>query len=136
MIFLRCLSFLIGSLIIIGAPFFLLPDSAPRPSEFGAAIAACAAIALLASGFFLVGIAGNHMKRSPRTRLLGAALLGLPIIGCIGVLLFGQQRDDIWMIGPVLCFAIFLFATFVYPAKRSRTYRPMRPRDPAPVVKA
>jgi hypothetical protein len=136
MIFLRCLSFLIGSLIIIGAPFFLLPDASPRPSEFGAAIAACAAIALLASGFFLVGIAGNHMKRSPRTRILGAALLGLPIIGCIAVLLFGQQRDEIWMIGPVLCFAIFLFATFVYPARRSPTHRRMRPRDPAPAVKA
>lgn len=125
-----------GSLIIIGAPFFLLPDSSPRPSEFGTAIAACAAIALLASGFFLVAVAGNHMKRSPRTRILGAALLGLPIIGCIGVLLFGQQLDEIWMIGPVLCSSIFLFIIFVYPAKRSPTYRPMRPRDPAPVVKA
>lgn len=136
MIFLRCLSFLIGSVIVMGAPFFLLPDASPHPSETGAAIAACAEIALLASGFFLVAIAGNHMRRSPRTRILGAALLGLAIIGCIWQLLFGLQNDDIWMIGTVLGFAIFLFITFVYPARRRRTYRPMRPRDQPPVVKA
>lgn len=120
----------------MGAPLLLLPEAAPPlPSEFDTAIAACAEIGLLASGFFLVGIAGNHMKRSPRTRILGAALLGLPIIGGTWELLFGQQTEDIWMIGPVIGYAIFLFITFVYPARRRPKYRPMRPRDPAAAVK-
>ncbi len=135
MIFVQCLSFLTGCLIVFGAPLLLLGDAAPRARELDTAVAACTAIGLFASGFFLVGIAGNHMRRSPRTRLLGAALLGLPIIGGAWGLLFGPWTDDLWMIGPILGFAIFLFIAFVYPARRRPRYRSMRPHDPALVVK-
>jgi hypothetical protein len=130
MILLRCISFLIGSLIVMGAPFFLLPDAPVRPGDVGMVIGACIAIALVSSGFFVIGVAGNHMKRSLKTRKLAGALLAVPIFGCIAVLLLGRSSDDVWMVGPVMCGAIFLFIVFVYPARRTRTYRPLRPRDP------
>jgi UDP-N-acetylmuramyl pentapeptide phosphotransferase/UDP-N-acetylglucosamine-1-phosphate transferase len=139
MILLRCISFLIGSLIVTGAPFLLLPEAPQRPSEVGAVLAACALVALMASGFLLIGVAGNHMKRSRRTRALGAILLSMPIIGGIAILLMEDAPPpEMWMIGPLLCFATFLFFGFVYPAKRTRSYRPMRPREqhstlPSPV---
>jgi hypothetical protein len=56
MIFLRCISFAIGRLILTGAPFILLPDAPQRPINIGAAIVACVAIALSASGFLLVAV--------------------------------------------------------------------------------
>jgi hypothetical protein len=136
MILLRCISFLIGGLIVTGAPFFLLPDAPQRPSDVGAVVAGCVVIALLSSGFFLVAIAGNHMKKSLRTRALAAVLLGFPILGSIGVLLLGEQAEEVWMIGPLLSCAILLFLIFVYPARRNPMYRPLRPRDPAAVIKA
>lgn len=131
MILLRCISFAIGSLILTGAPFILLPDAPQRPIDVAEVLSACALIALMASGFLLVGVAGNHMKRSRRTRILGALLLAIPILGSIGALTLDNLPEDTWMIGPLLCCATFLFISFVYPAKRSPLHRRMRPRDPA-----
>jgi hypothetical protein len=51
MILLRCISFLIGSLIVTGAPFLLLPEAPQRPSDVGDVMTACAIVAMLASGF-------------------------------------------------------------------------------------
>jgi uncharacterized membrane protein YfcA len=129
MILLRCISFLIGSLIVTGAPFLLLPEAPQRPSDAGTVLQACALVALMASGFFLVGVAGNHLKRSRRLRLLAAMLLSVPIGGSIAVLFMDEVPREMWMIGPLLCCATLLFFGFVYPARRTRTYRPMRPRE-------
>lgn len=133
MILIRCISFLIGGLIVTGAPFFLLPDAPPRPSDFGHAIGACLVVALLASGFFLIGVAGNHMKRSRKTRWLAGVLLAFPIVGSLVALASDSQPEEVWMVGPLLCGAIFLFFTFVFPARRRRTHRPLRPRDPSAI---
>lgn len=133
MILLRCISFLVGALIMTGAPFFLLPDAPQRPSDVGSVLSACALVGLLASGFIVVGVAGNHMKRSRRTRTLGAVLLAFPIVGSLAVLTMETTPPEMWVIGPLMCFATFLFFGFVYPAKRTRAYRPLRPREqPAP----
>jgi peptidoglycan/LPS O-acetylase OafA/YrhL len=134
MIFLRCISFAIGSLILMGAPFVLLPDAPQRPIDVGQVLSACALVTLMASGFLLVGVAGNHMKRSRRARMLGALLLAIPILGSIAVLTLDDLPEETWMIAPLLCCATFLFITFVYPAKRSPLHRRMRPRDPAAIL--
>ncbi|MET0858726.1 MAG: hypothetical protein ABWY27_18420 [Telluria sp.] len=139
MILLRCISFLIGSLILVGAPFLLLPQAPQRPSDVGTVLAACALVGLMASGFFVVGVAGNHMKRSRRARALGALLLAAPILGSVAILLKDDTPPETWMIGPLLCFATFLFISFVYPARHGRSYRPLRPREPSsalPTIKA
>jgi UDP-N-acetylmuramyl pentapeptide phosphotransferase/UDP-N-acetylglucosamine-1-phosphate transferase len=137
MIVLRCISFAIGSLVLTGAPFFLLPDAPQRASDVWEVLAGCAVIALLSAGFLLVGVAGNHMKRSRRTRMLGGALLALPIMTSFALLFIDNVPESAWMIGPVTCWAAFLFITFVYPRKRSQLHRRMRPRDPvAPLTEA
>lgn len=128
------MSFLVGTIILMGAPFILLPEAPQRPSDVVNVIAACVVIALLASGFFLVGIAGNRMKRSFRARALAAVLLGFPILGSIGVLMLDETPIEVWMIGPLLFCAILLFICFVYPGRRGPKHRRMRPRDPAALV--
>lgn len=134
MILLRCFSFLIGSLIVAGAPFFLLPEAPQRPSDFTAVLLGCTVIALSASGFLLVGVAGNHMKRSRRTRILAALLLAFPMLGSIAVLTRDELPDDIWVVAPLFSCALLLFLGFVYPGRKSRKYRSLRPRDPAATV--
>ena len=137
MIVLRCISFAIGSLILTGAPFLLLPEAPQRPGGVLEVLAGCGVIALMAAGFLLVGVAGNHMKRSLRTRLLGGMLLLVPIAASFAILFIDNVPEDAWMIGPLTCSATFLFITFVYPRKRSQMHRRMRPRDPvAPLTEA
>lgn len=134
MILLRCISFAIGSLILAGAPFVLLPDAPQRPIDGAQVLSACALIALMSSGFLLVGVAGNHMKRSRRTRMLGALLLAIPILGSIGVLMLDHLPEETWMVAPLMCCATFMFFIFVYPAKRSPLHRRLRPRDPGAII--
>ncbi len=134
MILLRCASFLIGTIILMGAPFLLLPDAPQRPGDVASVIGACIVIAVLASGFFVIGIAGNRMKRSRRARALAGVLLGFPIFGCIGLLLLDESPVQVWMVGPLLVCAIVLFLGFVYPGRRGPKHRRLRPRDPAAVV--
>jgi hypothetical protein len=136
MIFLRCLSFLIGSLIVMGAPFFLLPDAPQGPREVHGALAGCLAIAVAAAGFCFVGVAGNHMKRSRRTRALGAVLMAFPIAGSIWALNLDDLPEDAWVIGPLLFFAVALFFCFIFPGRRARLHRPLRPRDSDATAKA
>lgn len=131
MIVLRCISFAIGSLILTVAPFVLLPDAPQRPSDVLEVLAGCGVIALMAAGFLIVGVAGNHMKRSLRARLVGGLLLAVPIAASFGLLFVDNVPEDAWMIGPLTCCATFLFITFIYPRKRNQLHRRMRPRDPA-----
>lgn len=134
MIVLRCISFAIGSLILTGAPFILLPDAPQRPSDVLEVLAGCGVIALMAAGFLIVGVAGNHMKRSLRARMLGGLLLAVPIAASFGILFLDNVPEDAWMIGPLTISATFLFITFIYPRKRSPLHRRMRPRDPAAIL--
>lgn len=97
-------------------------------------LAGCGVIALMAAGFLIVGVAGNHMKRSLRARLLGGLLLAVPIAASFGLLFVDNVPEDAWMIGPLTCCATFLFITFIYPRKRSQLHRRMRPRDPAAIL--
>jgi hypothetical protein len=136
MIFLRCMSFLIGSLIVTGAPFVLLPDAPQGPSEVRGALAGCLAIGLAAAGFCFIGVAGSHMKRSRRARALGAVLLAFPIAGSVWVLQLDNLPEDVWMIGPLLFFALSLFYCFIFPGRRARLHPPLRPREPDASAKA
>ena len=91
----------------------------------------------MSAGFLLVGVAGNHMKRSLRTRMLGGAAAGAAHPASFALLFIDNVPESAWMIGPVTCWAAFLFITFVYPRKRSQLHRRMRPRDPvAPLTEA
>jgi hypothetical protein len=133
MIFLRCISFLIGVAILMGAPFFLLPEMPTRALNANGTLIGCAAIGLAASGFLLVGVAGNHFKRSMRARVLAGILLTVPMIGSLAVLTFDDLPDAVWMVIPLFCSAALLFMAFVFPGRPARS-RPMRPRDSSSVL--
>lgn len=133
MIFLRCISFLIGAGIVMGAPFFLLPELPTRALNAGGAVAGCLAIALAASGFLMVGVAGNHFKRSLRARVLAGLLLAVPMAGSIGLLTLDDLPDSIWMVAPLFCSAAILFMAFIFPGRPARARR-LRPREPGGLV--
>jgi hypothetical protein len=128
MIFLRCISFLIGAAIVMGAPFFLLPDAPVRAYDVAGALSACVGIGLCASGFLIVGVAGNHFKRSLRARTLAGLLLAVPMAGSLAVLGLDDLPDNVWVILPLFFSAVVFFMAFVFPG-RPRRSRPLRPRE-------
>lgn len=130
MLLLRCFSILMGSAVLFGAPFLLLPKAPTGPAGNGWLIlAACGAILLVSSGYFFVGIAGHRMRRSILLRAAGALLLSFPLMASAWGVFSGRVPELLPAIGPVLCFTAFLFIAFVFPSARRRTYRPMRPRE-------
>lgn len=133
MIFLRCISFLIGMAIVMAAPFLLLPASPTRAINVDGAVSACIAVGLAASGFLMVGVAGNHFKRSLPARVIGGILLAVPVVGTIAVLLQDDLPESVWLVAPVFCSAIMMFMAFVFPGRSARTRR-MRPREAGNVL--
>lgn len=133
MIFLRCISFLIGVAIVMGAPFFLLPELPTRALNANGAVTACIAIALAASGFLMVGVAGNHFKRSLRARIFAGVLLVVPMFGSLFILTQDDLPETVWMLGPLFCSAAIMFMAFVFPGRTQRSRR-LRPRESSGVL--
>lgn len=133
MIFFRCVSFLIGVAILMGAPFFLLPELPTRALNANGTVIACIAIALASSGYLLVGVAGNHFKRSMRARVLAGILLLVPMAGSLGILGMDDVPSSVWMVVPLFCSAALLFMAFVFPGRPART-RGLRPRETSGVL--
>lgn len=133
MIVFRCISFLIGVAIVMGAPFFMLPELPTRALNANGTLFACIAIALAASGFLLVAVAGNHFKHSMRTRVLAGVLLLMPMAGSLAVLGLDDVPESVWMLVPLFCSAAVLFMAFVFPGRPART-RPLRPREPSGIL--
>jgi Ca2+/Na+ antiporter len=130
MILLRFLSMIVGALVLLVPPYFLFPDGPRHGAESGwTVLAGCAGLALVASSFFFIGIAGYHMKRSALLRAVAAVLLTVTFIAMAAVVWRNDVPDMWWMNGLVLCFTAVLFIVFVYPASRQRKHRPMRARE-------
>lgn len=128
MIFLRCISFFIGIAIVMGAPFFLLPEMPVSAFDTGGALAACIGIGLSASGFLIVGVAGHHFRRSLRARTLAGVLLTVPMAASLAVLTLDDLPDSAWVIIPLFLSAAVFFMAFVFPGRPLRS-RPLRPRE-------
>lgn len=130
MIIMRFIALLIGSGVLFGAPFLLLPETPQsRPDETVAVIANCAIVLLVVSGYFFVGVLGHRMRRSLRRRLIAAMLLSFPVIAGGYVIVSGREPDLLPFIGPLLCATAFMYVGFVFPSNRRRSSRALRPHE-------
>ena len=127
MIALRLLSTLAGFLVLI-VPAALLADTGMSGLNGIAATTALLGMALASGIFIYIGMTGNRMRRNARARMLGTALLTVPIAGSLG--LMATRHDDavIWASGVLLGFSLMLFMSFVFPVTERRQ-RPMRRRE-------
>jgi hypothetical protein len=127
MIALRLLSVLAGFLVLI-VPAALLADTGMSGMSGTAAAAALLGMALASGIFIYIGMTGDRMRRNARARMLGAALLTVPVAGSLG--LMATRHDDavIWASGILLAFSLVLFMSFVFPVAERRQ-RPMRRRE-------
>lgn len=130
MLFLRLLSFIAGTVVLMTAPFLLLSgrQSATPPGAWSLALGA-AGVLLFAAVYFFFAFLARRMSRSAVLRLAGAALTACQLLIGAAVLASAGHTHAPLAAAPLLCFSAGLFMAFVWPGKLGRNHRPMRPRD-------
>lgn len=112
MIFLRLASLVAGILVLI-APAILI-GTGGMPPDTGRAGAALACVVLASSGFIMVGMAGQRLRRSAPLRTLAAILLGVPTVASAALLWRGSSPAVLWLAGAVIGLSLLLYFTLVY----------------------
>ncbi|MGF6274326.1 formate/nitrite transporter FocA (FNT family) [Massilia sp. UYP11] len=112
MMFLRLTSLVAGVLVLI-SPAILIRVGG-MPPDTGRAGAALACVVLAASGFILVGMAGQRLRRSTLLRALAAVLLGVPTLASAALLWRGGSAQVLWLAGAVIALNVLLYLTVVY----------------------
>lgn len=112
MILLRLVSLVAGVLVLI-APAILIGVGG-MPPDTARAGAALACVVLAASGFLLVGMAGQRLRRSAALRMLAAVLLGVPVLASAALLWRGSSPAVLWLAGAVIGLSTLLYLTLVY----------------------
>jgi len=112
MIFLRLGSLVAGVLVLI-APAILIRVGG-MPPDTGRAAAALACVVLASSGFIMVGMAGQRLRRSAPLRTLAAILLGVPTVASAALLWRGSSPAVLWLASAVIALSVLLYVTLVY----------------------
>ncbi|NHZ83004.1 hypothetical protein F2P44_27550 [Massilia sp. CCM 8695] len=130
MLLLQMLAFLVGMAALFATAFTLLPPAQLHPFAGDATLLLmCGGIIGFAGGYFFFAIGGARIQRSAWRRPLGAVIVLVQLLA--GSAMVYQYPDPavLGVMGPLLCFSVYMFACFVWPATRSRTYRPLRRRE-------
>lgn len=128
MIFVRLLCMLAGIMILVAPPVVLYPNGGVTPDAVKAA-GILAGLVLASSGFFLIGMAGHRIRRSPTLRSLAGVLLAAPLLGSLGMMWRGGAPTMLWMCSLMLSLTVVLYATFVVPVVSAQGHRRMRERE-------
>lgn len=130
MFLLRILSFLAGSFVLLGAPFYLLSEGAGIASvNLALVLPAIAAVCAFGVAYFAIALVGHRTVRSPRLRQLVGGLIGYQLLAGAVVLALSSHADLLMICGALMCLSVFLFLACCYPGEMARSHRPMRRRD-------
>lgn len=128
MIFLRLLCLMAGVVVLVAPPVMLFPTGASMPNVLKAA-AVLGGLLLASSGFFLIGMVGHRMRRSPPLRTLAAVLLAVPLAASVAMFWRSGSPTMLSLCSMLLCFTAMLYLTFIYPVLRSPGHRPLRSEE-------
>ncbi|OIJ41222.1 hypothetical protein [Massilia timonae] len=131
MIFLRLASLVAGVLVLI-APAILIRVGG-MPPDLGRAGAVLSCVVLASSGFFMIGMAGQRLRRSSALRTLAAIQLGVPTVASAALMWRGAAPSVLWLAGAVIVLTVLLYLTLIYrpvPALASLVQRRRRPSSP------
>jgi MFS family permease len=128
MITLRLFSLFVGGLVLVVPPMVLFDAGAGGMPAWIVA-GGLLGVVLMACSFFYVGVAGNKMRRPGRARMLGGALLLLPVGASMLMLATYDDETVLWSSGLLLVFTIILILSCVFPRMLDPRQRPMRRRE-------
>ncbi|MCC2958080.1 hypothetical protein LK542_20875 [Massilia sp. IC2-477] len=112
--YLRLLSLFAGVLALVHPPLLLrrishlLPDIAEPFVMLGGML-------LAAGGYFVIGLAGHRMRRSPPLRSLAPLLMMVPFGASATVVWHGGHPMLLRVCGFLMVFTLVLYMSFIYP---------------------
>ncbi|MGI4720605.1 MAG: hypothetical protein ACRYGO_08940 [Janthinobacterium lividum] len=112
--YLRLTSLFAGVLALIHPPLLLrsiahaIPDMAEPFVMLGGML-------LAAGGYFVIGLAGHRMRRSPPLRSLAALLMMMPFAASAAVVWHGGSPTLLRICGFLMAFTLVLYMSFIYP---------------------
>lgn len=128
MMFLRLLCLAFGVLVLVAPPMVAFPVGAAAPNA-RLAVMFMLCMGLASAAFFLIGMAGYRLRRSPSMRALAALLLAPPCVGSIALLWHGAAPALLWMCSMLIGFALVLYLTLIYRVVPAHSRRPLRQRE-------
>jgi hypothetical protein len=126
--YLRLLSLFAGVLALVHPPLLLrriahlLPDMLEPVVMLGGML-------LTAGGYFVIGLLGQRMRRSPPLRSLAALLMMVPFAASATVVWHGGHPMLLRVCAFLIVFTLVLYLSFIYPLMH--TPRPGRYSQPA-----
>lgn len=113
--YLRLISLFAGVLALIHPPLLLRSVAHAIPDMLEPFVM-LAGMGLAAGGYFVIGLAGHRMRRSPELRSLAALLMMMPFAASATVVWHGGSSTTLLRIcGFLMAFTLVLYMSFIYP---------------------
>ncbi len=128
MIFLRLACLIAGILVLVAPPAMLFPSGAAL-SDLPRSAALLAALLLAAASFFVIGMAGDQIKRSPTLGRMCALLLLVPFLAGAATLWRSAEPLAIWMSGALLLFTMLMSLVLAWMLLRAPSAGRLRARE-------
>lgn len=130
MLFLQVLAFLAGVVALFATSLTLLPPAQLHPFAGEATLAAMGGgILAFAIGYFFFAVAGDRILRSAWRRTLAVSIVLFQLAAGSVMIWLYPESAVLGVMLPLMCLSVFMFASFVWPARRTPGYRPRRWRE-------
>jgi hypothetical protein len=132
MLLLQALAFLAGLAALFATSLTLLPPAELHPFAGDASLLLMGAgILTFACGYFFFAVAGARILRSAWRRVLAVLVVLCQLVAGGAVIWLYPESAVLGVMLPLMCLSVFMFTSFVWPARRRPGYRPRRWRDEA-----
>ena len=126
----QALAFLAGLAALFATSLTLLPPAQLHPFAGDATLAVMGAgILAFASGYFFFAVAGYRIVRSAWRRAMAVAIVLFQLAAGGAMIWLYPEPAVLGVMLPLMCVSVFMFTSFVWPARRNPAYRPARWRE-------
>lgn len=130
MLLIRALAFFAGLAAMFATSITLLPPAQLHPFAGGATLPLMVAgIVTFAAGYFFFAVAGYRIVRSPWRRSLAVLIVLFQLLSGGAMIWRYPQPAVLGVMLSLLWVSVFMFTSFIWPAKRDPGYRPARWRE-------
>ncbi|NHZ87965.1 hypothetical protein F2P45_02795 [Massilia sp. CCM 8733] len=132
MLLLQALAFLAGLAALLATSITLLPPAQLHPFAGGATLPLMlAGILAFAGGYFFFAVSGSRTLRSAWRRRLAVLIVLFQLFAGGAMIYRYPEPAALGVMLSLLCVSVFMFTSFVWPARRDPGYRPARWRKRA-----